>query len=146
VNDLLSVLTVFAGVRYPARDVSRLAGRRVMLESSAWESVGAAFERRGVAKGLARGMSKGKRLGELDGGRKLCLQLIKAFQPRLLARARPVVRSCDDAALLERWSVKAPRLDGRAFARLLGLDDTPAQTTSVSIRRRLALPAHHSRR
>lgn len=173
--DLLSALTVFAGVRYADQDLSRLRGRVMVLEgSSAWKwlrreverKVRADFkaklakgerlrlaegERLGLAEGERLGLAEGERLGlakgELRGARALCLELVNAFQPTLATQARPVIDACDDAARLKEWSVNAPRLDGTAFARLLGLPRRRGAGggASVRVRRRAPVPARRSR-
>jgi len=81
-------------------------------------------EARARAEGEAAGEARGEARGRLAAARELCLEAVAAGHPELLVAAKPVVASCNDAALLAKWILQVSKATSTAeCARLLGLPD-----------------------
>lgn len=114
-RDLLGILSVLAGRRYTVEELAALVGRRAMIESSVWNEA----IRRGRVQGRTEGRTEGRAEGSLAEDRRLCLDMVREYHPRLLSKLREAIQACTDVKRLRTWILRAPRLGDTDFARLV---------------------------
>ncbi len=73
----------------------------------------------GEARGRAEGEALGRAEGEARALRLVCLDLARQLHPRVAARVRPTIDSCDEPETLHAWILQCPKVSGPAFAALV---------------------------
>jgi predicted transposase YdaD len=110
-RDLLGILSVLAGRMYTVEELAALVGRRAMIESSVWNEA--------VRRGRVQGRTEGRTEGTLAEDRRLCLDMVREYHPRLLSRLRATIQACTDGKRLRTWILRAPRLSDADFVGLI---------------------------
>jgi hypothetical protein len=80
---------------------------RLFLEEQGRKRGRVEGEARGRAKGRAEGEAKGRAEGEVKGKRDAIIALLKVRGVALSAEDRTILRTCTDAAKLDRWIIRA---------------------------------------
>jgi len=110
-RDLLGILSVLAGRRYTVEELVALVGRRAMIESSVWNEA--------IRRGRVQGRTEGCTEGSLAEDRRLCLDMVREYHPRLLPKLKAAIQACTDGKRLRTWILRAPRLGDADFAGLV---------------------------
>jgi predicted transposase YdaD len=86
-----------------------------MIESSVWNEA----IRRGRVQGRTEGRVEGRAEGSLAEDRRLCLDMVREYHPRLRSKLRATIQACTDGKRLRTWILRAPRLSDTDFAGLV---------------------------
>ena len=114
--DALSVLFDFASQRYDEETLRSVLGKDRVMESYLWQM----------------GLDTGEIKGEVKATREICVDLTKAFHPRVAKRVVPVIEACDQPERLRAWILECPKLSDADFAALIMGKPTTATRTRAN--------------
>ncbi len=101
---------------------------------------------KGQAEGEAKGWLKGEAKGEVQAARQICIDLAKAFHPRLSKRVLSTIQACDQPATLRAWILECAKLSDAAFAELVTGKPTPPKRSRTSRPSRASRPSSRTRK
>ena len=78
--------------------------------------------------------------------RQICIDLAKAFQPRLSKRVLSAIQACDEPTTLRAWILECAKLSDAAFAKLVTGKPTPPQRSRTGRPSRASRPSSRTRK